>query len=219
MLARRARIDTDRLGHREFADGRAMRAEMRAVLERRVVMAQHRDARHARGRRQARTRRRHFAPPSRDPARQRREVIGLHPAAPRVFRDLHRIIQLLHDAGRVVVEAQQMHRSIRDAVQRVIERIEVVGLEAQMHAQVGRGLRARRRQRRLQRAPCGQRPQPRFPGQRDTQIGGGDARRDELRRRIAQREPDRQIDAGARLQLPLMRIAMDVDQPRQHQEP
>ncbi len=49
-------------------------------------------------------------------------------------------------------------------------------------------------------------------------IDGGDAVGDRLPVAVEQRHIDRKIDAGARHHLPLERIAMQVDDARQHQE-
>ena len=68
-------------------------------------------------------------------------------------------------------------------------------------------------------APGRRRSQARLPGQRDRVQRRGDAVGQQLRLRVAQRERRWEADAGPRLQLPLERVAMQVDQARQHQQP
>ena len=66
MLAGGARIFGNGLGHREFADRRAVGAIMGSVLDGRVVVAEHRDAGGARGLRKAGARGGDFVPPRGD---------------------------------------------------------------------------------------------------------------------------------------------------------
>ena len=49
-------------------------------------------------------------------------------------------------------------------------------------------------------------------------IDGGDPVADRLPVAVEQRHIDREIDAGARHHLPLERVAMQIDDARQHQE-
>jgi hypothetical protein len=59
---------------------------------------------------------------------------------------------------------------------------------------------------------------PGLPGEGDAEEGGGDAGGEQLRRRVAHGEASGEADAGPRLELPLMRVAMDVDDAGQHQQ-
>lgn len=140
-LARRAGVFGHGLRHGEFADGGTERAEQRTVRQRRVIMAQHGDVRRARRIRQTDAQVRHLGASLGRALRERDKLRLSDAGATGIFPEILRVAQLLHDAGRMVVEAQQMHLAGCDGVQRRGFGGEIIGLEAQMHAQLGAGRR------------------------------------------------------------------------------
>ncbi len=61
--------------------------------------------------------------------------------------------------------------------------------------------------------------QPRLPGERDAVIGGGDAVAEELPVRLQERDVVGKVHARPRHQLPLERVAMNIDDAGQHEGP
>ena len=219
MLARSASLRRHILRHREFADAGTERTEFLAHRDGRVVMAQHRDAGRARRLRQAQPCRRHLRAPRPGLFGQRDEDGGRDAAAAGVFRHLLRIAEALHDPWRVVIIGQQLHAAGGDIRQHFLQRVEIVGLEPAMDAEIDARRLARFRHRRQGLPPGLDAAQPRLPGQGHAEKGGGDPGRQKLRRRVADREARRYRDARPRLHLALMRVAMDVDERGQHQQP
>ncbi len=117
----------------------------------------------------------------------------------------------------MIVERDKMHAPRRDVRQRRVQRIEVVRLPPQMHAHVAGP--ASRLERIQQIPPRIEAAQSGLPRQRHAMERRGDAVGQKLRLGIVQRDIGGKPDAGARLQLPLERVAVNIDDARKYQKP
>ena len=96
--------------------------------------------------------------------------------------------------------------------------IEVEGLEAQMQARVAGEAGAHVVQLGDEAPRRGRIAQARLPGIGQAVIGGGDAVGEQLPVGLQQRQLVREAHAGARHQLPLERVAMQIDHAGQDQQ-
>ena len=110
-----------------------------------------------------------------------------------------------------------MHPPGLDIRHRRVEGLQVEGLPTQMHPHVADP--AAGIQRIQQSPPALQATQTRLPGQSNAVKRGGNAVGEQLRLGIVQRQGSGETNAGAGLKLPLERIAMNIDDTRQHQQP
>ncbi len=187
-----------------------------AAVDAVVVVAGHRQTGRARSRGDAVAGGGHLAGPPADAFGERLERGKVERPALAVLAGLGRVGQPPKDRRRVVVERKQMNPPGADIGECGVQRIEVVGLPAQMHPHVAGP--ASGGQRVQQHPPGLDAAQARLPGQGDPVEGGGDAVGEQLPLGLGKRQADREVDAGPRLHLPLEGIAVDVDDPRQHQQ-
>ena len=183
-----------------------------------VVVAGHRQAGGARRGGDAVQRRRHLVGARGDACRR---APGTRPASCRRGRCISRpstgIVQLLQDRRRVVVERQQMHaarprcRPARCPARRGCR-------PPTADARACRRSSVRASSASSSACHAVEAAQPRLPRQRHAVERRGDAVGEQLRLGVAQRDVGREIDAGPRLHLPLERVAVDVDDARQHQQ-
>ena len=145
---------------------------------------------------------------------ERPEGLDVHHCPLAVLRRACGGVQLAQDGGRVVVEADQMNTAGRDVGQGHLERTKVVQLPAHVNPHVAGPVMGS--QRIQQGAPRGRATQAGLPGQRHGMERGGDPVREQLRLGIGQGHTRVERDAGPGLHLPLERVAVQVDDPRQH---
>jgi hypothetical protein len=118
----------------------------------------------------------------------------------------------------VVVECEQIDAPARRPLADFTFRIQIVGLVAQVEAGIRRKLRPQALNR-FEQCPCAvaaakaRHPRP-SRGVKDR----GDAVADRLTVAVGERHIDRKTDAGAGHHLPLERVAMQIDDARQHHE-
>ena len=146
------------------------------------------------------------------------EVGQAQPGALAVFRRGDRVGDLAQDRWRVIVEADQPDETGLDIGHRHRQRRHVVHLPAQVDPHVADHRRAVRRQRVDETAPALRAAQARFPGECDRVHRGGDAVGEQLRLSVAQRDRGGEVDSGPRLQLPLERVAVQVDNSGQREQ-
>ena len=118
----------------------------------------------------------------------------------------------------MVVEGEQVDTPFRQPIHDFGFGVEIVGLVAQMEAGVGRKLRPHRFDRFQQASRVVAAAQAGLPRPGGGVIDGRDAIADRLPIAVDKRNVDREIDAGARHHLPLERVAMEIDDSRQHQQ-
>jgi hypothetical protein len=118
----------------------------------------------------------------------------------------------------VVVEGEQIDAPFRQPFDDFRLGIEIVSLVAQMEAGVGGELRPHRFDRLEQSSRIVSAAQAGLPRPRRGVIDGRDAVADRLTVAVDERDIDGEINTGARHHLPLERIAVQIDDTRQHDE-
>ena len=201
---------------REFGDADALIPKRLSHLGAFVVMRQHADAGRSRHPGQPCDRCRDVVTAGHHARHQTIECVVRKAGAFDHAAALLRLGQAGDGGIHVVVEREQIDPSVGQPLADFGFGIEVVGLMAQVEAGVRRQLRPQGLDG-LEQLPCIVRAaQPRLPRPGRGVKHRGDAVGDRLPVAVDQRHIDGKIDAGARHHLPLERVAVQIDDARQH---
>jgi hypothetical protein len=181
-------------------------------------MGEHPHLRCARGLSQTRDRARHICGARHHALDQLVEGFVADPAALHQECPFLRSIHARGDRAHVVVERQKIDAPLAEPLPDLVFGVEVVGLLAQVEARVRRELRPQALDADEQAPGVVGAAQTGLPGPGGGMKDRGDAVGDRLPVAVDQRHIGREVDAGTGHHLPLERVAMQVDNARQHQE-